>query len=588
MPAAVTEAPAPVDEPTQAQRSSRRTTTVIGVGLAALVIGICLWPLTDAKVFYFTDWFVHLWYAWHQEGSLRAHGLPSLFAHDALGVFDPHFAFYGGTLYTITAAMGLVVGHQAAYLGTWLLAFAMVYGGWFWLARQAGLGPWASHVPGVVLITSPWYLSSTYFAGAWGQVIASGALVLGLAAAFSILRADRLRPLPTLALAISALLYTGSHSLTLVWATTMLVIVAGAALVLIAPLRALITRRGLLRLAVVVVPAVMVNAWFLLPAAVYQSHTDIAGDVAGAHQLLSYSMKWVAAEHVLNLGRAPVEPAYTRFAAQLPLLAAGWTVAGLVLLRPSRRSPWLRAAVLLLVMGAATWVLMTNGSLLLGLPHPYDMLQNPVRLEAYIVCALCGAMIATMVLAHRARPRHRLWAWAIVAVLAVSVVQANGQIRQPVTQLPPGGPQLATASPYLRTQFLPGTADYVDTRVPVYTPDRPFETIRFSPQQAEREDRAEATVKAQPGDFVTSNLKASTTLIHIAGARVIARDPYGNALLEIAANAKPGAARIVVTTAHPWPVMAGRVITLLGLLGLAAVAFALLRRWRRASPPRLR
>ncbi len=580
-----TEVPTAVDKAPQVQRSSRLSTVILGVALAAVIIGICAWPLTNAKVFYFTDWFVHLWYAWHQEGSLRAHGLPSLFAHDAAGVFDPHFAFYGGTLYTITGAVALVVGHDAAYLATWLLAFAMAYGGWFWLARQAGLGPWASHVPGVVFITSPWCIASAYFLGAWGQVIASGALVLGLAATCSILRADQLRPLPALALAISAVLYTGSHSLTLVWATTMLVIAAGAALVVIAPLRALITRRGLLRIAVVVVPAIMVNAWFLLPAAVYQSHTNIASDVASAHGLLDYSMKWVSAEHVLGLGRTPVEPDYTRFAAQLPLLAAGWVVAGLILLRPSRNAPWLRASLLLLVMAVATWALMTSGSVLLGLPHPYDMLQDPVRLEDYIVFALCGALIATLVLAQRAGPRHRLWAWAIVPVLAISVVQANGQIRQPIKQPPADGPQLATASPYLRSEFLVGTQDYVDARVPLQTPDPAFTIVAFSPTPAEREDRAQATVKAQPGEVVISNLKAFPPLIHISGARLVARDRYGDAFLEIAAGAKPGAARIVVTTAHPWPVMVGRLVTLLGLLGLTGLGAVLLVRARR-SPRR--
>ena len=576
-----TEAPTAVDKTMQGQRSSRLPTAVLGIALAALIIGICGWPLASTKVFYFTDWFVHLWYAWHQEGSLRAHGLPSLFAHDAAGVFDPHFAFYGGTLYTITGMAALVVGPHTAYLATWLMAFAMVYGGWFWLARQAGLGPWPSHVPGVVFITSPWYISSAYFLGAWGQAMTWAALMLGLAAVCSILRADRLRPLPALALAISAMLYTGSHSLTLVWATTILTIAAGAALVVIAPLRELITSRGLLRIAVVVVPAVMVNAWFLLPAAVYQSHTNIASDVASAHSLLAQSMKWVAAEHVLGLGRTPVEPVYTRFAAQLPLLAAGWIVVGLLLLRPSRKAPWLRASLLLLVMAVATWVLMTSGSLLLGLPHPYDMVQNPVRLEGFIIFALCGALIATLVLAQRARPRHRLWAWAIVPVLAVSVVQANGQIRQPIKQLPGDESQLATASPYIRSEFLPGTQDYVDARPPLHIPDPAMTVVRFAPTQAEREDRAETTVNAQPGEFVISNLKAFPALIHISGARLIARDHYGDAFLEIAADAKPGAARIVVTTAHPWPVMLGRLLTLLALLGLTGLGATLLVRARR-------
>ena len=85
-------------------------------------------------------------------------------------------------------------------------------------------------MPGVLFVTSTWYITSVYVLGSWAQTIAFGALVLILAATFSILRADRLRPLPALALAVGVVLYTGSHNLTLVWATTVLVIVGTAAL----------------------------------------------------------------------------------------------------------------------------------------------------------------------------------------------------------------------------------------------------------------------------------------------------------------------------------------------------------------------
>jgi hypothetical protein len=94
---------------------------VTGVAVAGLVIGICVWPMIFEGKFLLGDWFLHQWYIWHQEGSLRAHLLPSLYAHDASGVFDPHYAFYGGTLYAITAAIALVVGHEAAFIASWIL-----------------------------------------------------------------------------------------------------------------------------------------------------------------------------------------------------------------------------------------------------------------------------------------------------------------------------------------------------------------------------------------------------------------------------------------------------------------------------------
>jgi hypothetical protein len=557
-------------------------TAVAGLAIAGLVIGMCAWPMITERKFLLGDWFLHQWYVWHQEGSLKAHLLPSLYAHDTSGVFDPHFAFYGGTLYVVTAAIAIVIGHEAAFIVSWILTLMMAYGAWFWLARQARLGPWASHAPGVLFVTSTWCLTSIYVLASWAQTVAFAALVLILAATFSILRADRLKPLPALALAVGVVLYTGSHNLTLVWGTTVMVVVGTAALALVAPLRRLVTRQGLLRLAVVAVPAALINAWWLVPAAAYQSHTVIGSDAAQAQDLLRFGMNLLTPDHVLTLTRTSADPLIPRFALQLPMLAIGWTVIGLVLLRARRSSPWFRTALLMLVVIVLTWVLMTNSWLVIALPPPYDMLQAGYRLQGYIQIALACAVIAVLVLMGRGTPRPRPWAWALLAVLIVSVVQGRAQITEPLKPTVTG--PLSGAFPYLNANLnFPGTADYVDVRVPVYVPDREFTKAVFSAADAERTDRAAATVNAQPGETIWSNLKVSPDLVHITGARFVARDPGGNAFLEIAPDAKPGAARIVVTTAHPWPVMVGRLLTFLGLLGLAGVFVTLLVRARRPT-----
>ena len=168
----------------------------------------------------------------------------------------------------------------------------------------------------------------------------------------------------------------------------------------------------------------------------------------------------------------------------------------------------------------------------------------------------------------------------IAAILVVSVVQARQQSRDPLLAGPLWG-----ALPYLTTTPKHATVDYTDASMPLYTPDRPLKDVRFSPVIAEREDRVEATVNAQPGDFVATNLKVSPKLIHVAGASIVARSDFGNAFLEIAPDAKPGAAHIVVTTAHPWPVVLGRILTLLGLLGLASIGTTLLLRETRLRLP---
>jgi hypothetical protein len=594
MSATVSESPTTVGEPARARRLSLLTSTWFTVGggltLAAVVIFICAYPMIGGRAselrnggFVGFDWYAHLWYIWHQEESLRAHLLPSYFAHNASGVFDPHYAFYGGTLYALTALVSVAVGHDAAYVVAWIWAFMMAYGGLYWLARQARVGPWAAHIPSIVFVSSPWYLSSIYVWGSWGQNTAFSALLLVLAAAFSIMRADRLKPFPALALGVGVLFYTGSHSLTLAWATTAMTVLGLVFFALVPSFRKLLNRRGVLRIAAVAIPAGMVNGWFMLPAIAYQGQTWIGNNYDMAKSYLLTSMYYVEPEHILSFTRDRADPNQPHLALQLPLLAAAWLVVGLVLVRPHWRSQWLRTAVLMLIAGVGMWQLMTHSSWILALPHPYDQIQAPYRLEAYINIAVAGGLIATLALIARSGRGVRRWTWLMVPILALLLVQARAQLLEPL-QTNLVGPQWNTAATYLTGDAKLGMADYVNTDVPEFQPNRPFEYALFDPNMAEQTDRATTTVDAQPGEFVMSNLKASNPLIKVEGAKIAARDQAGNAFLEIDQDAKPGAAKITVTTTHPFPVVAGRLVTLVGLLGLMTVAVVLFWRRRRTPP----
>jgi hypothetical protein len=570
---------APVrDEPKRRRPPlSRWQTVVLGVLLAAVVIGVVVRPiLSRGTEFVGFDWYQHVWYLWHMEGSMSATGFPSLYAHNTSGVFDPHFAFYGGTLYTIAGALTLLVGsHVAAYAISWVLAAALIYGSWFWLARQAGLGPWASHAPGILLVTSGWYVSLIYTWGSWAQTVCFGALALLVAGAIALLRADRLRFGPAVGFSAGLILYTGSHNLTLAWGTTVVAITIVVLLAVVPGARALITKPGLGRLALIGIPSLMVNGWFLLPALVYQSHTTIATNIDTAHGLLTTSMNLVSHQYTLTLGRSH-DFVWTHLSTQLPLLAAVWVIAGLAIFRPRWRSPWVWTIFVLTVAGVATAVLMTRLSWILHLPHPLDMVQGPYRIEAYPMMAAAAALIAGLVLAARSTRIRRRWAWLLVPVLAVSVVQANSQANEPLkdgTVRPPWSGQAPRMTP---AQPL-GAADYVDGDLPQVV-NGTTTLVTFSPTVAEKTSRGEVVAKAQPGDWITTNLKAAPWLVKVDGATIVARDQLGNAVLQVDDDATPGAARIVVTTAHPWPVVLGRDLTFLGLAGLLAIGLALLRR----------
>jgi hypothetical protein len=596
MSATVTDSPTTIGDPARTRRvSSLLSSTWLTVGggltLAAAVIYVCTFPMIAGSAaeprnggFVGFDWFAHLWYIWHQEESLKAHLLPSFFAQNTSGVFDPHFAFYGGTLYTLTGLVAVVIGHDAAFVAAWIWAFMMAYGGLYWMARQAGVGPWPAHIPSIIFVSSPWYLSSIYVWGSWGQNTAFSALLLVLAAGFSILRADRLKAWPAAALAIGVVFYTGSHSLTLAWATTAMTVLGVICLALLPAFRRMFSRRGLLRIAAVAIPAGLVNGWFMLPAVAYQGQTWIGTNYDMARGLLITSMYYVEPQHIFSLTRDRADPLSPHLALQLPLLAVAWLVFGLLLVRPNWRSQWLRTAVLMLGAAVGMWQLMTHSSWILGLPHPYDQIQAPYRLESYINIAVGGALIATLAMVARSGRHVRRWTWAMVPIIALILVQVHGQLNEPL-QANMMGPQWNSPAPYLTNDARLGMADYINAEVPEYQADRPFPVVLFSAKQAEQTNRAVATVDAQPGDFVASNLKASNPLVKVKGAQIVARDQAGNSFMEISAGNKPGAARIEVTPAHPKPVVLGRIVTLIGLLGLAGVAAMLFLRRRRTAAP---
>jgi|GEM_PF-2535830 len=582
---AVSEAP-PVLEPAVPARGWRRRlgvpAEVAAVVAVAAVVFLLIRPMLWKHQFVGFDWYAHLWYIWHQEGSLKATGLPTLFNFNQTGLFDPHYAFYGGTLYVITAIISLAVGHVAAFVLTWLAAFAMAQGGFYWLARMAGVGRVAAHVPGVLFIASPWWLSSIYAWGSWGQAIAVSSLVLLLASAISILRADALRPGPAVALALSTTLYTGSHNLTMLWATTLAVVV-GVVLLLVVPAarRLLFQPRGLKRLALVMVPAFLVNAWFFLPDVAYQAQTSIATNTDLAEGLVRTSMFYVVPKFLFTLHNHNGLPGFTHQSAQLPFLAVGWTLIALVLFRPRLRSPWPWTAAALLAAAIAVWQLMTHVEWILGLPSPYDRVQAPYRFEAYIELAAAGLVICGLALAARTRGWRRYWVLGTVPILALVIANGKSLVDEPFPA-PQVSPPWSQPRPYASVDEPPwGAADYVDSRLPSINPDPTMPRILFDAKTAEKHHRVSASIEASEGQDVLSNVKTASWLIKVTGAHFVANDPNGNGVLEID-DAPGGVAHVTVAATNPPPVVLGRIVSILALLWLAgaSVLMALARRRR--------
>src|SRR6266850_3625135 len=117
-------------------------------------------PLALRGRTFFIDWANHLYYSARQADGLRELHHPTYFLHSTRsGPFYPYFAFYGGTLYVLTALLGLSIGSVgAAYVGMLGIGFAMAFGGTTWLATQAGLGRGLAALTGLVVVSSAYYL----------------------------------------------------------------------------------------------------------------------------------------------------------------------------------------------------------------------------------------------------------------------------------------------------------------------------------------------------------------------------------------------------------------------------------------------
>jgi hypothetical protein len=562
------------------------------LGAAVLLLGALTWPLlfTYSGFGDHSDWMHDLWLVWHQSLSIQSSQAPSFFLNTSYSVFNPTYAFYGGTLYALTGALSLVLGGApvAAYVLTYLLDFAAAFGGWYWLARMAGVGRWLATVPSLIYITSAYYMLVIYVQGDWPESTGISMLPLMAAAGLSVMRADRLRLPAAFALAASGILFFGSHNVTIMLGLSMIAVTAIAVAICVPNARRQVTLRGVARVAGVLVPAALVSAWYLLPTLAYESRTRIGGEYDRATAAVRDTSKLVSFGHLFTLSRASARtvPSPYPFALSLPVLAIIWVLAGILILPWGKhRSTWTRLLLICSGMALVITVMMTHVGLLLALPRPYGLIQFSYRLENYVLLALCGAILAALVPAGRASRRTRVWRLMAIPVCAVSLVAA---IRQ-ISAFPyPGQDRYGVLRSYGQI-YLGNIEDYQDVSAPMISgQDLPTVDI---PLNAVHSDRASLTVHARPGTLVATNIAAGSYLVHVAGATPVGVDSQtddmvlrigaGNGARAVSTVKAPSTAAsiptetISVSAGDSLPVALGRLLTLAGLVILVLQLVAL-------------
>jgi hypothetical protein len=554
---------------------SAQSTLIVLV--AALIIGFLAWPMLFTSSGFAQDWSNHLWYLWRQGVTIGRDHEPTLFLNDGGSVFYPFYAFYGGTIYAIGGALDVLFGNApvAAYIVSYLLGFAAAYGGWYALARMAGLGRWQAQIPGLLYVTSAYYLTLVYARGDWPEFIAVSMIPLLVGAGLRVLLADELSLRWAVLLAVSAIVFFGSHNITMLWGVTAFVITGLLVAVAVPGIRRRVTRKGLIRLTGVLVPAALVNAWYLLPAVAYGQRSFIAKhyDYEKSMRTLSFL---VSDRHLFTFSRASAVKNTPDFVLALPVLTVVWVIAGLLISLAVRgNTGWRRALWVFCAVSVIFGVLMTHVGLLLDLPRPYTLLQFSYRLETYVLLGLIGAVLAILVLSRTWPQRWRRWSWTVVVVVIASAAGAVEQIdsyprgnKNPGVVVPD---RYAVFDPHHQPPFTGGLGDYNDATLPLVEPAGTPVGVRFP--TAIRHQQVTVTTNLRAGAMVHTNLTGAPDLVKVTGARVVGQDQSGDMVLAIdQAGATTG--RITLSRSSRLPVVAGYWLTRFALLVLLLLLVA--------------
>ncbi len=550
---------------------------------AALLVALT-WPMLFTSAVLGGDWSHHLFLLWSQSRSIAADYHPSLFLNDAHSVLYPQYAFYGGTLYAIAGTLSLLLGDApiAAYVLTYLLGFAAAYGGWYWLARMAGLERWRAQAPGLVFITSAYYITLIYERGDWPEFLAVSTIPPLIAAGISVLRAESLSLWPAVALVLSTIILTGSHIITYIWGSTSIIVGTALALACIHEARAWLVPRRLIRLVALLVPAVLINSWFMLPLIAYHSHTKIAAYPEVSAQTLRAFMPLMKASALFGLARTSILPTLREFSITLPTLVMIWIAVAAALSLPRRlHTGWARMLLLCSAMSVLMIVLMTHADVLLTLPRPFTILEFSYRLDSYVLLWVSGALLCALVLMRgNARSASPL-VLSLAPILAIGVFQAIHQVDlhviRPGTRQASIGPNVEPGPRDLQVESRP----YMDVSIPLYSNESRLPEVYFPPT-ALHDGRVSVTVHLRPGQVVYTNVGGGPEMVHVSGAKIIGATRTSNDVMQVAStlHTDPTGKRsrwtevLSVSPASGPPVVLGRLISLISaalLLGALAL-----------------
>ncbi len=568
--------------------------------IGAVVIAVLMTPMVFSGSTFGGDWPTHLWLIQMQARNISSLGHPSLFVQSSLGAFEPWFAFYGGTLYSIVGAASVLSGGHTlvVYILSFALAIAMAYGGFAWLGKQAGLKGWYVQVAPFAFVTSAYYISDIFARGAWPETVATSAIPLVVAAGTWLLRAKSWRIGPVLAFVVGVIVFSGSHNITLLFGTIYFALLCVTLAVAIGR-ASLPPARRMLAVAALGVVAAGVNLWFVLPDVVFESKVTIGHSFNHTPSVTGGLPLWL----LLSPFRTSQVPHFPTLDMQIPTLALLWSIAALALGWHSLAPVWRRISVALAVAALPFFALLAVPDLWHAVPKLLWSIQFPYRLLSYVDFSVVGlVLIGVLALVAQKRTRARR---ALIVVGLVFALAEGGQAVYQAWHGPSSLPSRGEAFPggSLAPSYWDSFVTYLqyqDVSTPVVSatiPEVPGLTFyngegaNVIPVPVTKEPKESYTVEFTPSKSGTVNTDviAGPYLVGVKGAKFVGRTPYSEMVISVKKHAT-GPTRVTFSTARSWPIVVGEwltfvcVILLVGLLAaLGARKLGLLPARRRSG-----
>lgn len=491
----------------------------------------------------------------------------------SFGAFTPVWSFYGGPVVTLGGVWAVVLGGAWRAIDVLAVAsWASAYGGTYWVARLCGAPRKTSHFPAICVVTSAYWITNAYGRGDWAEFVATSSIPLLVSSCAALLRDRNLRLAPVVAFTWSLWIFTGTHNITLLWGSIVIVMLLGA--LVIAGVRASVEWAAVRRVIGVAVVVVSTNLWFLVPDALYASTTII-----GAQAVTMFASGTAAFNSAgvlfFPLRRVPKTSTTPALYVQLPVLflasalvaiCAAWSVGS----QRQRRATLALAAVFVVLTVAVFYGVPTS------LPKPLSDIQFSYRIVSYLTLVVACLVLASAVFSVRGGVRlRRIYGIAMVVVCGVGCGLATWQIWFAQSAMPGSlaNRAEAVADPTIAPSSYYGYGDYRYSGDATLSEKAPRTiTLPVSADVAQGVTSV-ALPSAPAGALFQTNIGGGPPFVKVGGdVQLVGRNQESFAIVRVERSGLAGETMTLSVTATP----VFRVVEVISLVAVLALAVVVL------------